>query len=84
MTVAADLHKMPENDRIRLIGASVMNKPASSADRPVMNGFIVESEMKADRYIFKLQAMFPGIRVVDRKPGPVPNTIMVRVAGPLR
>lgn len=83
MTIAADLHKLSEDDRIKLIGRSVMQQPASSADAPVMNGFIVESEEKADRYIRKLQKGFPGIRVVDRSPAPF-GMILVRVAGPLR
>jgi hypothetical protein len=84
MTIGVDAHRFHEDDRIRLIGASVMGQPTSSTDRPVMNGFIVEDEAKADRYVRKLQGMFPGIRIVDRQPGPTPNTILIRVAGPLR
>jgi hypothetical protein len=84
MTIGADLHRLEENDRIKLIGHSVMVAPTSSTDKPIMNGFIVETEAKADRYIRKLEKMFPGIRVVDRTAGPTPNTIFVRVAGPLR
>lgn len=82
MTVAADLHRLSENDRIKLIGQSVMQAPQSSADPPKVTGFVVENDSKADRYIEKLQKRFPGLRVVDRQP--LAGTILVRVAGPLR
>lgn len=84
MVIAADLHRLNENDRIKLIGESVMNVPRTSGDKPPMNGFIVESDTKADRYIEKLQKRFPGIRIIDRNPGPTPGTILVRVGPPLR
>jgi hypothetical protein len=84
MVTAADLHRLSENDRIKLIGESVMNAPAGSGDKPPMNGFIVETEEKADRYIAKLLKRFPGIRIIDRQPGPVVGTILVRVGPPLR
>jgi hypothetical protein len=84
MAVAADLHRLNENQRIKLIGESVMKGPQSSADKPMMNAFIVEDDTKADRYIRKLTARFPGIRIIDRRPGPTANTILVRIAGPLR
>ena len=74
MAIALDLNALSEDERITLIGASVM-EPASSAE--------LETDAKADRYIRKLQKQFPGIRVVDRGPGPA-GTIMVKVAGPLR
>ena len=84
MTVGLDLHRLSENDRIELIGRSVMAVPSSSADKPPLNGFIVETEEKADRYIRKLEKQFPGIRIVDRGPGPAAGTVLVRIAGPLR
>ena len=49
-----------------------------------MAAFVVEDDVKADRYVKKLQERFPGIRVIDRFKGPVPGTIAVRVSGPLR
>ncbi len=76
MTRAIDLHRLQEDERIKLIGASVMDAPL----KPVVNAFIVESEAKADRYVKKLLAKFPGIRIVDRGPGVSPGTIMVRVS----
>lgn len=77
-----DTHRLSENDRIEMIGKSVMNAPASSADKPPMNGFVVEDDAKADRYIKKLQKRFPGIRVIDRNPF-LNGLILVRVGAPL-
>ena len=78
----ADLGDFKENDRIDMIGNAVMKQPASSSDKPVIIAFITDNNEKADRYIKKLQKKFPGIRVIDRFDGPVPNT--VRVGPPLR
>ena len=79
-----DLKRLNENERIDLIGRSVMDEPASSADKPTMNGFIVENEAKADRYVAKLEKRFPGIRIISRGPGPTPGLILIRVGPPLR
>jgi hypothetical protein len=84
MTAYIDAASLNENDRIIMIGSSVMKAPASSADKPLVAGFIVETDEKADRYIAKLQKRFPGIRVIDRNPGPVADTVLVRVGPPLR
>lgn len=73
MTAYADVADHPEDDRIRMIG-----KAASAG---ALVGFIVEDDPKADRYIAKLAKMFPLVSVVDRMPGPVKNTILVRVRG---
>lgn len=75
---AFDLHSLGEDDRIGLIGQTVM----SSTRRPVV-AFIVETNEKADRYIEKLQNRFLGIRIIDRKAGPMRGTIMVRVGPPV-
>ena len=84
MTVGINLGRLDENDRIRLIGESVMLAPATSSDRPRVAGFIVESDEKADRYVRKLQKRFPTIRIIDRGPGPVEGTVMVKIGPPLR
>jgi hypothetical protein len=84
MTVATDLHRLSEDARIKVIGRSVMNAPASSADRPPMNCFVVESQAKADRYVRKLKKAFPRIRILNRTAGPVAGTFMVTFAGPLK
>ena len=83
MTIVADLKRLSESDRIRMIGRSVMPESPSSAEEPTVVSFIVEDDLKADRYIGKLQRAFPGIRVIDRQPGPDAYTVLVRVSGPL-
>ena len=78
-----DTHRLNENQRIDMIGRSVMDAPQGSADKPPMNGFIVEDNAKADRYIRKLEARFPGIRIIDRQPF-TGGMILVRVGPPAR
>ena len=80
----ADLAELKEDDRITTIGKAVMNAPASSADAPLVIAVVVDDHPKADRYVEKLQKQFPGIRIIDRFDGPVPNTVTIRVGGPLR
>ncbi len=42
--------------------------------------FITDSDPgKADRYISKLLKKFPGLKVLERFDGPVPNTVSVKV-----
>jgi hypothetical protein len=84
MPFFADIADFDEDDRIERIGKAVMKAPRSSADKPVVVAFVVEDDAKADRYIKKLQKRFPGIRVIDRFPGPVPDTVSVRMGGPRR
>jgi hypothetical protein len=57
----ADLHKLPEDERIDLIGHYTMHETKTI-------GFVVEDDEKADRYIAKLKAKFPGIVVDARFP----------------
>jgi hypothetical protein len=74
--VYADLGDIQEDDRIELIGRAVTDNRATVA-------FIVEAGSgKAERYIQKLTAKFPSVRVLGQFAGPVPNTTTVRV-GPL-
>jgi hypothetical protein len=84
MKAFADLANLPEDQRIEAIGKLTMEGSASSADKPIMNGFIVETPAKAARYIAKLKERFPGIRIIDQTAGPVPDTVLVRVGPPLR
>jgi hypothetical protein len=47
-------------------------------------GFVTDSDHgKADRYIAKLTERFPGIRILWRGNGSVPNTVLVKVGPPL-
>lgn len=73
MTVYADLFELPESDRIDAIGKAAMGG--------ALVGFVVEDDEKADRYVKTLRERFTSVRVVDRMPGPVKNTILVRVRG---
>lgn len=73
MKAFADLADLPEDDRISIIARTAM------AGQIV--GFFVDDNEKADRYIAKLVAGYK-VRVIDRKPGIVKNTVMVRV-GPV-
>ena len=70
MTLFADMADLPEDDRISVIGAT-------AASGKIV-GFIVETDSKADRYIRKLLRGWPSVRVMDRGPGPVAGTIIVR------
>lgn len=68
----ADLADLPEDDRIRIIGKTVMQ------DQIV--GFFVDDDTKADRYIDKLARWFPRVEVAERKRDVlVNNTVFIRV-----
>lgn len=70
MKAYADLGDLPEDERIALI--------AATAARGNVVGVVVEDDpLKVDRYVKKLMA-YP-VRIIDRKVGPVKNTILVRV-----
>lgn len=84
MTQFGDLYNLTEDERIDLIGRSVMEGPKTSGDKPKMVAFVVENNKKADRYIRKLEKKFPGIRIIDRFDGGAYNTVTVRVGEPLR
>lgn len=73
MDAYADLADLPEDARIEMIG--------EMAARGLLVGFVVEDDEKADRYVGKLVDRFK-VRIVDRMPGPVKNTVLVRV-GPV-
>lgn len=66
----ADLGDMKEDERIELIGHRV-------ADHHEQVAFIVEDDAKADRYIAKVTARFPGVAVKSRGRGPTADTIAV-------
>lgn len=69
----ADLADLPEDDRIGIIGRMVMDKGITAA-------VVVDADPgKAERYEEKLTSRFPGVRVIERVPGPVANTITLKV-----
>lgn len=75
----SDIAHLKENDRIDLIGKTIIEAP-NDGDEPPVIAFIVENEEKADRYIRKLEKKFPGIRVIKRiKNCPTPGLISVKV-----
>lgn len=71
--VYMDLADLEEDQRIDQIGHIVTAHQKTAA-------VIVDSDPgKADRYIRKLLERFPGIEVLEKVPGPVSNTITVKV-----
>jgi hypothetical protein len=71
-----DIASLDEDKRIDLIGHRAM-------DHKEVVAFVTDADPgKANRYIRKLQAKFPTIRILDRFPGPVPNTVTVKVGPP--
>jgi hypothetical protein len=71
-----DLYKLPEDDRIRLMGHYVM-------DHGLTISCIVDDEPdKPERYIRKFKARFPGIQVLEQFKGPVKGTITIKLGPP--
>lgn len=70
MKAYADLADLPEDERIRIA--------AETAARGHVVGVVVDDEPgKPERYIQKLAA-YP-VRIIDRRAGPVANTILIRI-----
>lgn len=80
MTEYHDIADHDEDTRINMIGRVAMEQKKRVAfvtdDTPDDPG-------KADRYIAKLQERFPGIRIINRGPGPVANAVYVTVGPPV-
>jgi hypothetical protein len=77
MTFYADIADHDEDDRILIIGQQVMTQNKTVA-------FIVDDQPgKVDRYIEKLRAKFPGIRLIWRGKGPVAGCEAVKMGPPL-
>lgn len=71
-----DIADVEEDKRIEIIGHRAMVHKEKVA-------FVTDDDAgKADRYIRKLQERFPGIKVIERGNGPVPNTVYVKVGPP--
>jgi hypothetical protein len=71
-----DVADQDEDRRIEIIGNTAMKERKTVA-------FVTDDEAdKADRYVRKLQARFPGIVVIDRFRGPVAHTVSVKVGPP--
>lgn len=72
-----DLADLGEDERIRQIGEKAMVEKLDV-------GFVTDVEAgKAERYVAKLRERFPGIRLISIGPGPVCNTVLVKVGPPI-
>lgn len=70
----ADLADLPEDDRIRVIGEYVEAHPGE------IIGVVVDEDRtgaKATRYIAKVTTLYK-VRVLDRGPGPVAHSTLLR------
>ena len=71
-----DLGDFEEDQRIETIGRTVLEQHKTVA-------FVTDADPgKADRYIRKLTERFPGLRVLGRFDGPVPDTVTIQVGPP--
>lgn len=77
-----DTKGMTEDDRIDLIGRTVLSIKKSSAVQPAIIGITVEDIDKAERYLRKINDKFPEIRHIDTT-ALSPDCLLVRIAGPL-
>lgn len=69
-----DMHRLPEDERIKQICAAL----ATGAKV----GVVVDAEPgKAERYLSKIRAGYPGTRVISRSPGPVKGCVQLILQG---
>ena len=69
-----DIADLEEDARIDEIGQAATRSPGKRI------GFVTDDEPgKAERYISKLVGKFPKVIIESQGPGPVANTILVRV-----
>jgi hypothetical protein len=71
-----DLHSIDEDKRIDTIGHAVM------VHRSIADVITDAEPGKAERYIAKLKAKFPGIQILERFDGPTPGAVTVKVGPP--
>ena len=72
MKAFADLADLPEDERIAIIG-----KVAAEGS---ITGFVVDDDVKADRYIRKILALHYRVRLISRGPFPgVDKAVLVKV-----
>lgn len=72
-----DLHALSEDKRIEQIGIAAMVHGK-------VCGAIVDAKptATAERYMTKLRLRYPGIVIHSHGPGPVPDTILIKVGPP--
>lgn len=69
-----DMHKLPEDERIRQMCAVL----ATGAKIAVL---VDDEPGKAERYVSKIRAGCPGVRVLGRSPGPVKGCFQLILQG---
>ncbi len=70
--LAADLHRLPEDERIRLIGEA-------AASGQIVGVMLEKDEPeKIERYVRKINKRFPTVTLLDRKDGPVSSVVTLR------
>ena len=70
--LAADLHRLPEDERIRLIGEA-------AASGQIVGVLLEKDEPeKIERYIRKIKQRFPTVTLLDRTDGPTPSVVTLR------
>lgn len=69
----ADLHNLAEDDRITLIGNTMMQ------NNYTVGVCVDDVPGKPERYIEKLKKKFPGIEVVDQMKGPTPGIVTIKL-----
>jgi hypothetical protein len=71
-----DMKHMDEDDRIKMIAQMLSERPTD------VIGLMVETSMdclgKGDRYIEKIRALVPDVKVLGRYPGPAPETEVIK------
>lgn len=71
--VFADLYKLNEDDRIKVIAHHVITHKSKV-------GFVTDDEPdKPQRYIRKLEALHPGLFNFETHPGPTPGAVSIIV-----
>lgn len=71
-----DLYKLPEDERIKVIGHTVMTH------KKIIGVCVDDEPGKPERYIRKLKEWFPGIVIMDQLKGPVKEVITIMVGPP--
>lgn len=71
----ADLGDLSEDQRIQVAGRYAMEHPGKTIA-------LVTDDIpgKPERYVAKIEEWFPLVKIVDRFPGPVPNTTVIKIS----
>lgn len=73
-----DLFHLSEDERVVAIAEEAIRNHGKIV------GFLVDGDNydrgKADRYIKKLNEKYPQITILDKSPGPVKDTVLIRVS----